>query len=136
MTELFRFQPEDHAPIVCDFTEASDTPEERLAEYVRLFESAFVSRVRTNDGVVLRFSPGDGVADWVADLAAREAACCPFLSYDVSADDTGITWVTSGTPDMQPVLNQYYDLYQVARDGVQPLIQRLADTGFEVRVTR
>lgn len=136
MTELFRFQPEGGTPIICDFTEASDTPEERLAEYGRLFEAALVSRERTVDGVKLTFSAGDAVAEWVADLAAREAACCPFMSYDVTADDDAVTWVTSGTPEMQPILDHYYDLYQVAIEGFEPLSRRLADSGFEIRVTR
>ena len=35
--------------------------------------------------------------DWVLDLVRREAACCPFLSYEVDLeDDEQIVWTTSG----------------------------------------
>lgn len=111
MTQLFQFEPKPDTPIVCDFSDASDTFEERLAEYGRLRESALVARQRTADGMVLTFAPGEGVAAWVADLAAREAACCPFMRFDLTADDTEIRWETSGTAEMQPILDEYYAMF-------------------------
>ena len=66
----------DAPAVVCDMTGAPDTGAERLAEYGRLFEAAFVARERTSpSGIrwVLRADPG--IEAWAADLAARENAC-------------------------------------------------------------
>jgi hypothetical protein len=136
MSTLFEFQPEANTPIACDFTDASDTPRERFAEYGRLFNAWMVGRERTSDGVVLTFEPGDGVDAWVADLAAREAACCPFMSYDVSADEKAIRWITWGTEAMQPILDEYYEMYEaVMTSSADELIARVNGNGFEIRVS-
>jgi hypothetical protein len=136
MTALFHFEPKPDTPIVCDFTDASDTPDERLAEYGHLFKSAFLSRQRTAESVVLTFASGDGVGAWVADLAAREAACCPFMRYEVTTDDKEIRWEVSGTPDMQPILDEYYEMYEeVATLANDELIGRFAARGFDVRAS-
>ena len=58
-------------PIACDMISAPDTPEERLAEYGRLFAHALVARERTADGVVFTFAAKPGVGAWAADLARR-----------------------------------------------------------------
>lgn len=134
MTTLFHFQPQPDIPIVCDFTGAADTPEERFAEYGRLFGQALVARERTPDGVVLTFTPGEGVAAWVADLAAREAACCPFMRYDVTDEGTIIRWVTSATStEMAPVLDEYYRLYDEVTLPVDEVMARMGERGFETR---
>jgi hypothetical protein len=135
MTQLFHFEPEPDAPIVCDFTDAPDTPDERLAEYGRLFKTALVSRERTTDSTILTFNAGEGVAAWVADLAAREAACCPFMHYDITSDDTEIRWVTSGTHEMQPILDDYYTMYEeIVSLSTSQLMGRLAARGVEARI--
>ena len=43
-----------------------------------------------------RFAARPGVRDWVCDLAKREAACCPFLSYEIVEEDEKIVWTTAG----------------------------------------
>ena len=135
MSTLFQFRPEPHTPIVCDFTDASDTPQERFAEYGQLFNAWLIGRERTADGVALAFEPGDGVAEWVADLAAREAACCPFMSYDVTADEKAIRWVTWGSEATQPILDEYYAMYEAVKtSSAQDLIARATAGGFEIRV--
>lgn len=100
------------APIACDMTDASDTPEERLAEYRKLFEQALVTRERLEgdpgpDGQTgsrgLRFTFADkpGVQEWLADLVRREAACCAFLSYrvEVDAGANQIVWTITNEAD-------------------------------------
>jgi hypothetical protein len=111
MTQLFQFEPKPDTAIVCDLTDAPDTFEERLAEYARLRETALVARQRTTNGMILTFAQDDGVAAWVADLGAREAACCPFMRFDITANDTEIRWETSGTAEMQPILDEYYAMF-------------------------
>jgi hypothetical protein len=84
-----------NAPIACDMTAAPDTPEERVAEYGRLFAHALIARDRTDHAVVFTFAAKPGVREWIADLVAREAACCPFLSYAVEHRDDQIVWTWS-----------------------------------------
>ena len=135
MSTLFRFRPEPYTPTVCDFTQALDTPQERFAEYGRLFNAWLTGLERTADGVIFSFEPRDGVAEWVADLAAREAACCPFMSYDVTADEKTIRWMTWGSAAMQSILDEYYALYEAVKTDTaeEELIARVNAGGFEIR---
>ena len=41
---------ESRPPVVCDMTSAPDTGVERLAEYARLFETAYLGRDRDHTG--------------------------------------------------------------------------------------
>jgi hypothetical protein len=79
-------------PVVCDMSGAPDTPEERMAEYGRLFAQALVGRERAERAVRLRFRAEEGVRAWVADLAAREKACCPFYDFTVSTAAGEVQW--------------------------------------------
>jgi hypothetical protein len=58
-------------PIACDMSAAPDTPEERLADYRRLFERALLRRERRPDGLVLAFRADPGIRAAVDDLARR-----------------------------------------------------------------
>jgi hypothetical protein len=78
------------APIACDMSTASDTPAERLAEYRRLFSRALLRRERPTDAVVFVFRAESAPA--VADLARREAQCCPFLEYRVEPLGDQVIW--------------------------------------------
>jgi len=48
----------------------------------------------------------------VRDLSAREAACCPFLSYTVTAHDSEVTRHVAGDqdPTVQAILDQFHQL--------------------------
>ena len=98
------------APVACDMTTAPDTPEERVAEYGRLFAHALVARERTDRGVVLTFAAKPGVQEWIVDLVAREAACCPFFSYGIEHRDGQIVWSmsTDAGPAAQAMLDELY----------------------------
>ena len=76
-------------------TEATDTPEERFAEYGRLFAHALVARDRVGSVVVFTLAAKPGVRDWLVDLLRREAACCPFFSFKVENRGEEIVWTTS-----------------------------------------
>ena len=126
------------APIACDMTGAADTADERLAEYGRLFAQALIGRDRTADAVEFAFAPKPGVAEWVADLAQREAKCCPFLSYRVAvhADRVVYTIVwppsTDGGAATQPILDEIYAMPERLGDGMAGLLDRLAGHGLAV----
>jgi hypothetical protein len=132
----------DAPALVCDLSDAQDTAEERMAEYVRLFNQALVGRDRSERTVRLRFRADDGVQDWVADLARREKACCPFYNFAVTADDGEVRWdislVDGAAEDehtARTMLDGYYHAPDYAADGVAGMTRWLAGEGFGVTTT-
>jgi hypothetical protein len=127
-------QPTASTPIVCDLSTATDTAAERVQEYRRLFATAFTGRERTAGGVRLRFRADDGVEAWVADLAAREKACCSFFDFTVTAQGDEVCWEASVIDNdiARAVLDQFYDLPDSVAEGVEGLQRRLTDRGLRV----
>ena len=106
MYGMTHFPAQPGAPIACDMTGALDTPDERLAEYRRLFASARISSERSDNAVVMRFRAD--AHDDVDDLARREAACCPFLDYRVEISKDVVVWTITGEPGW--ALDLYHEL--------------------------
>jgi hypothetical protein len=103
-------------PIVCDMTNAPDTPAERIAEYGRLFRVALVGRERTGDGIRFRFRDRDGVEGWIRELARREQACCAFFSFVVSARGGEVWWDATVVDDdvARQILEEFFRLPDTA----------------------
>jgi hypothetical protein len=98
MTDTLHLPATPDAPIACDMSTASDTPEERVAEYVELFERALLRRERRADSVVFWLRADARAA--VDSLAHREAACCPFADYRIeTAGDDVIYTITNPVTD-------------------------------------
>lgn len=99
-------------PVVCDMTSASDTGPQRLAEYARLFETAYLDRDRDQAGArwLLRAAPG--VEERARDLADRENACCAFMTNTVTREGDVVTWHVTTIDDeaARAVLDLFYDL--------------------------
>jgi hypothetical protein len=133
-TQVLLIEAKPHAPIACDMTGAGDTAEERFAEYGRLFAHALVDRQRTGDAVIFSFAAKPGVTEWVADLARREAACCPFSKYDVTSDGHRIVWKTSSVaaPMVQAFLDEFHGLPDRIGDGLEGMFARLAERGLTI----
>ncbi len=129
--------PEVPSPIVCDMATAPDTPQERMAEYARLFEHALTSRERTARSTVWRFAARAGVADWVRDLAAREAACCPFLTYTVTEHDGEVAYEIAGDddPTIHSILDEIHQLPDHVAGGLPGLLERLGTAGLEIETS-
>jgi hypothetical protein len=102
--------PPASTPIACDMTTARDTPDERLAEYRRLFGRAV--RERTATGVRFRFPAEPGIEEWVRDLAAREKECCPFFGFDITVEGGEVLWgaAVPDTDAARGVLEDFYAL--------------------------
>jgi hypothetical protein len=102
----------DAPPIACDMSNAPDTPEQRLDEYARLFETAFVGRQRTQSGVRWRLSAEPGIEAWARDLAAREDACCTFMQNTITVVGEEVLWdaATIDDPAAHSVLDLFYEL--------------------------
>lgn len=100
MTELLHITARPGAPIACDMSTATDTPEERRAAYERLFQHALITRERRDDGIALRLRAGDGTRATLEDLVRREAECCPFADYRVEAAGDELIWtITAEAPE-------------------------------------
>ena len=101
------------APIACDMSAATDTPDDRLDQYRQLFTDALVTVKRQPGTVEFRFAAKSGIRERCIDLATREAACCPFLGYHLSADDNAITWTTTGDEHIEAV-RAFLDMFENA----------------------
>jgi hypothetical protein len=126
--------PATPAPLICDMTTAPDTPQERMAEYGRLFEHALIGRDRTANAVVWRFTARPDVEAWVRDLADREAACCPFLDYTVTDHHGQITYRIAGDDDpiVQAILDEVHNLPDQIESGAADLLDRLETAGLDI----
>ncbi|MGW2205567.1 MerR family transcriptional regulator [Streptomyces sp. NPDC001774] len=67
-----------HTPVACTLDGPALT--ERTTQWRALATEAD-HRERTDDGVRLSFPPREGLAARIADLAAAEQNCCPFLDF-------------------------------------------------------
>jgi hypothetical protein len=126
--------PAASTPIVCDMTNAPDTPEERLAEYQHLFTRALIGRERTREGIRFRFRAEPGIAPWVRDLAAREKACCAFFAFEVTTHGDEVVWdaAVSDNDDARATLDELYALPDTAVASLDELRQRLAPKGLAI----
>jgi hypothetical protein len=131
MTDLLHLAARPGAPIACDMRDARDTPDERLAEYGRLFERSLVRRERHAGSVVFAFS-APGTRAQVEDLARREAACCPFLDYRVQTVGDEVRYTITnpvtgaGAADAAVTLDAFYALPDHAGSDHAGLFDRLA----------
>jgi|tagenome__1003787_1003787.scaffolds.fasta_scaffold20680595_3 hypothetical protein len=118
-------------PVVCDLTGAPDTAAERLAEYARLFDRAYLSRERTADGVRWRLRADPGVEEWARDLAAREMACCPFMTLTVVRVRQEIHWDATTFDDAaaRAVLGLFHDLPARRWETVEAVMDRWPQLG-------
>jgi hypothetical protein len=114
---------------------APDTLAERLTEYRRLFEHALTSRESTAMATTFRFRARPGVREWVCDLAKREAACCPFLTYEIDEQGEEIVWTTTsglGAAEMA-ILDEFLGGDQsAAASSSDAIAQRLEQQGLQV----
>ena len=134
MTKLLSITAPHDAPVACDMTAAEDTLAERMAEYRRLFDHALLGRESTDSSTTFRLAGRPGVQEWVLDLVRREAACCPFLSYEVDTqDDAGgeqIVWTTGGLGASEmAVLEEFLTGPGQPGETSESLAQQLSERG-------
>ena len=138
MTDVLHLPARADAPIACDMSTATDTPDERLAEYSRLFQRTLVRRDRHEHAVVFAFSATPGTREQVEDLARREAACCPFLDYRVETTSDEVIYTVSnpvtglGRADADVTLDAFYALPDHAGSDYAGLLEQLAEGGVHV----
>ena len=92
-------------PIACTL-EATDAAD-RTGEWAEVVARAD-ERIRTDDGVRLRFPAEPALAARLAELAAKEADCCAFFDFSLSLAH-GETWLeVTAPPDGQPILTSLF----------------------------
>lgn len=126
--------PTPPIPVVCDMTTATDTTEERLADYKRLFGTALVGRDHTDRGIRFRFSANAGIEELVRDLAEREHACCGFMFFEVTARDAEVcmdVWVTDDDT-ARVILAEYFQLPETLSEDAADLFARFANSGLDI----
>ena len=97
---------------------AVDTPEERLREYHRLFDTALLRRERRADSVSFWFRADPGTREALEELARREAACCPFLDYRAEPAGDELVWTTANviTGEQRAVIDVFLDALHALPD--------------------
>ncbi len=137
MTKLLSIAARAVAPVACDMRGAPDTLTQRLAEYRRLFQHALLGRESTATATTFRFAARPGVRDWVCDLAKREAACCPFLSYEIVEEDEEVVWTTAGLGASDiAILDEFLDDPQSVTASSEAIAERLGAQGIPVIVPK
>ena len=101
------------APIACDMSAATDTPDERVEQYRQLFAEALLHVERQPGAVEFRFATKPGIRERCVDLATREAACCAFLGFYLMADEDTVAWTTTGDERIEAV-RVFLDLFENA----------------------
>ena len=107
-------------PIVCDMSDAPDSPEARLEAYANLFSLGLETSERSETGMRWRFRHSPEAEDLARELAARENACCGFMTTTVTVVGTELRWdaTTVEDPMAQAVLDFMREL--PATVGVSP----------------
>jgi hypothetical protein len=138
MTNVLHLPAQSVESIACDMSTAPDTPDERLAEYGRLFDRALRRRERRADTLVFALRADPGTREAVEDLARRDAACCPFLDYRVETvgDEViyTLTNLISGDQraSVDAMLDAIHDLPDYAGSDMAGLLGRLAERDVHV----
>jgi hypothetical protein len=73
----------------------------------------------------------------VRDLADREAACCPFLTYAVTVQDGQVICRigADGVPMADAILDEIHDLPEQIAEGFPGMLDRLRDAGMDVKTS-
>ena len=75
-----------------------------------VFERAFLSSERIEDGGRFRFRALPGLEAELKALAEREHACCRFFRFDVFEKDGELWWETGVDAEAEPVLEAFLTL--------------------------
>ncbi len=82
----------------------------RMEEFRDVFERAYLSSERIEDGGRFRFRALPGLLDELRSLAEREHACCRFFRFDVFEKDGELVWETRVDAEAVPVLDAFLAL--------------------------
>jgi hypothetical protein len=92
-------------PIACSLS--ADDMGDRLEEW-RATVALATAREPTPDGYRLRFASDPAFAGRLAELAAREVACCAFFTFAVTVATDGLALDVSVPADARPLLDDLF----------------------------
>jgi hypothetical protein len=87
------------------------SPDERVErehELRELCRRALVGRDREQNAVVLTYRLAHEAEEALRDLISREAECCPFLGFELAADDRELSLRVSAPPGAEGMLDLIY----------------------------
>ena len=79
-------------PPACSLTAAQ--LDARLAEIDAVLDAHCVDIADIDDGYALTLEGGDAAREAISDIAAKEAECCPFLTWDIAPTRDDVVHVT------------------------------------------
>ncbi len=118
-------------PVVCDLTNAPDTPAERIDTYRRLFNDALVARDHTIDGIRFRFRADPGIETRVRELASLEGQCCAFFTFTINTVGGEVLLDATVIDDdtARAVLDEFYRLPDTIGADQRTIQDRFAQHG-------
>jgi hypothetical protein len=99
------FAATEGAPIACTLRSAD------LVARAHEFRSAFerlISSERFERGFRWKFSNEPGFAATLCELARREHACCPFVTFTITSNEETVVWETCGPAEAQGVIEVFF----------------------------
>jgi hypothetical protein len=87
----------------------------RLAEFEELFADHLTDTSWTGDRLRLSLSGGAGLREHVADLAARENACCSFFDFALSGTADAVVLEVGVPAERREILDALAALAEAAR---------------------
>lgn len=96
-------------PIVCTLT--PETVQTRKAGLLPRLMARAVERLDVTNGYRVRFSPGGGLLETIAQVVDAERQCCRFLTFQISVEpDGGPVWLElTGPPGTRDFLDALLD---------------------------
>ncbi len=87
----------------------------RLAEFATLFAGHLTDTTWADDRLRLSLSGGAGLHERVADLTARENACCSFFDFGLSGTDDTVVLEVGVPPERREILDSLAALAEAGR---------------------
>jgi hypothetical protein len=91
----------DEIPIACALSGAEQ--QSRVTEWRQLKLQAITRELEDHEAQ-LGFAPEAAIAGSLADLAVREAACCPFFTFTLSIASGQVVLTVTGPDDAKEIL--------------------------------
>ena len=91
----------------------------RLAEFEELFTNHLTDAAWAGDRLRLSLSGGAGLREQVADLAARESACCSFFDFALSGPADAVVLEVGVPPERREILEALAALAEGAADDAR-----------------
>jgi hypothetical protein len=94
----------------------------RFGAFAALFEHLSAA-TRLPAGFRWTFRNVPGLERQLRELARKEHACCPFLTFAISVDGDELVWRACGSSEAEAAIEAFYRMPEAPPDGALPLLQ-------------